>query len=183
MAAAEGEREHPDISSDEDWPGGDETDDEAGEPTTTDGPAAASDGTQQPAERAGGGGTPARKAARGETGGEGARAERRATPQTAEDVHKTRAEDVHMSEAGASSDAGHATPEGARADAAATPARTGGAAWLASPLAVPLMKRSEPAVKHQNQSPHAQDSCNCTSLASDRLDSSSGLCKASPNHK
>ena len=30
-----------------------------------------------------------------------------------------------MSEAGASSDAGHVTPEGARADAAATPTRTG----------------------------------------------------------
>ena len=102
MAAAEGEREHPDISSDEDWPGGDETDDDAGEPATADGPAAASGGAQQPTERAEGSGTPARRAARGEAGGEGVGVERRATPQSAEDVH--------MSEAGAGSGAGHATP-------------------------------------------------------------------------
>ena len=45
--AAEEEREHLDISPDEDWPGGDETDDDAGEPAATDGPAAAANGSQQ----------------------------------------------------------------------------------------------------------------------------------------
>ena len=103
LVAAEGEREHPDISPDEDWPGGDEADDDAGEPATAAGPgAAARDGAQQPAEQAEGPGTPAKKAARGETGGEGAGVERRATPQTAEDVH--------MSEAGASSGGVRAPP-------------------------------------------------------------------------
>ena len=60
---------------------------------------------------------------RGATGGGGrergrwgrARAEHRDTPHAAEDVR--------MSEAGAGSDVGHATPEGARADAAATSTR------------------------------------------------------------
>ena len=112
LVAAEGEHEHPEISGDEDWPGGDETDDETEEPATTDGPAAAGGGAQQPAEEADGSDTPARAAAQGETGGEVAGVERRAT-----------AEDVHMSEAGASGDTGHATPEGARADAAATSTR------------------------------------------------------------
>ena len=44
LAAAEGERDHPEISSEADWTGGDETDDDAGEPAPTDDPAAADDG-------------------------------------------------------------------------------------------------------------------------------------------
>ena len=124
--AAEEEREHLDISPDEDWPGGDETDDDAGEPAATDGPAAAANGAQQ-------------QTGQGHTTSEGTRADvhmpeagpssgaGHATPEGARaDVRMTseaRA-DVRMSEAGPSSEAGHATPEGARADAA-TPTRTG----------------------------------------------------------
>ena len=59
----------------------------------------------------------ARGAARATAGDEGAGAGHCATPQAAADVH--------MPEAGPSSEAGHATPEGARADSAATPTRTG----------------------------------------------------------
>ena len=52
LAAAEGERDHPEISSETDWTDGDEADDDAGEPAPTDGPAAADDGLQQPTGQA-----------------------------------------------------------------------------------------------------------------------------------
>ena len=105
------------ISAYENWAGGDDEEDDADVQAAMDGPAEANSDVQQPAGEADGGSDAvARDAARGVAGDKGAGVEHRAASHTAEDVH--------MSEAGASSDAGHATPEGARADAAATPTRT-----------------------------------------------------------
>ena len=110
LRAAEGEREHAEISAFEDWPGGDEEADGEGGAETGGDP-------EQPEQADAG-------------MAEGACA----------DVHMSEAgpsswaghttpagerADVRTSEAGPSGEAGHATPAGARADAAATPTRTG----------------------------------------------------------